>query len=112
MVDGDGMGDQGTPPAEQGGSGRANDGTALELADAVRAALSEFSSLTGRDPDAVTGIRPTEDGWSVLVDVEELTRIPATTSILATYRVDIGPHGDLCSYERLRRYTRGATDPL
>ncbi len=46
----------------------------------------------------------------MLVDVVELERIPATTTILATYRVDVDAVGELSGCERLRRYTRGTTD--
>jgi gas vesicle protein GvpO len=82
------------------------------LGSAVHAAMQQFSDLTGRTPDSVTGARSLEngDGWSVLVDVVELERIPASTSILATYRVDLDGDGSITGYERLRRYTRGATD--
>lgn len=78
---------------------------------AIRAAVAQFRTLTGREPDGVTGVRKIADGgWSVLVDVVELERIPASTSVLATYRVDVGSDGVLQGYERLRRYTRGTTD--
>jgi hypothetical protein len=81
------------------------------LVDVVRLALSEFSQLSGYRPDRVTGARPDEDSrWSLLVDVVEVERIPETTSVLATYRVDADRSGHVRSYERLRRFTRSATD--
>jgi hypothetical protein len=46
----------------------------------------------------------------VLVDVVELERIPSTTSVMATYRVDVDGGGALTGYERLRRFTRGSVD--
>lgn len=80
-------------------------------AAAIRAAVEQFGEIAGRQPDGVTGVRPAEGGgWSILLDVVELERIPASTSVLATYRVDVDGNGVLQSYERLRRYTRGATD--
>lgn len=83
----------------------------LTAAAAIRAAVAEFRTLTGREPEGVTGVRKVADGgWSVLVDVVELERIPATTSVIATYRVDVDPAGELLACERLRRYTRGTTD--
>jgi hypothetical protein len=83
----------------------------MTAARAIRAAVAEFRALTGREPDGVTGVRKTSEGnWSVLVDVVELERIPATTTVLATYRVDIDSGGELLACERLRRYTRGTTD--
>jgi hypothetical protein len=81
------------------------------LAEATRTAVTEFASLSGYRPDRVTGARPGEEsGWSLLVDVVEVERIPETTSVLATYRVDADTSGHVQSYERLRRFTRGATD--
>jgi hypothetical protein len=78
---------------------------------AIQAATELFSALIGRTPEAVSGIRALPDGgWSVLIDTVELERIPATTSIVATYRVDVDAAGELSGCERLRRYTRGTTD--
>jgi hypothetical protein len=80
-------------------------------ADAIRAATEQFGAVTGMTPHAVTGIRSrSEGGWSVLVDVVELARIPDSTSVMATYRVDVDDGGELYACERLRRFTRGATD--
>jgi hypothetical protein len=76
----------------------------------VRAALEQFADLTEMEPVAATGVRREENGWSVLVDVVELERIPSTTSVMATYRVDVDRDGELTGYERLRRFTRGSVD--
>ncbi|WP_328452945.1 MULTISPECIES: gas vesicle protein GvpO [unclassified Amycolatopsis] len=85
--------------------------SALTAARAIRAATEVFVAITGRQPDGVTGARQTaERGWSVLIDVVELERIPATTSVIGTYRVDVDSAGELVSYERIRRFTRGTTD--
>ena len=80
------------------------------IVTAVRAALEQFVELTGMEPVATTGVRRDGDGWSVLVDVVELDRIPSTTSVMATYRVDTDRSGELLGYERLRRFTRGSVD--
>jgi hypothetical protein len=76
----------------------------------VRAALEQFAALTQMEPVATTGVRREEDGWSVLVDVVELERVPSTTSVMATYRVDVDGSGELSGYERLRRFNRGSVD--
>ncbi len=80
------------------------------ITGAVAAALEQFAGLTRMEPVGVTGVRREQDGWSVLVDVVELERIPSTTSVMATYRVDVDGSGDLCGYERLRRFSRGSVD--
>jgi hypothetical protein len=77
---------------------------------AVRRAVREFAELVQQEPERISGIRRVEDGWSVLVDVVELERVPSTTSVLATYRVDLDSDGEMRGYERLRRFTRATTD--
>lgn len=79
------------------------------LRDVTRQAVADFSDLTGQTTIGVSGARPEKDGWSLLVDVLELERIPPTTSVLATYRVDTDAEGNLRSYERLRRYLQSET---
>jgi hypothetical protein len=73
-------------------------------------AVTEFTKLSGNLPEQISGLRSTDDGWSVLVEVVDLERIPSTTSILSTYRVDVDEQGGLVGYERIRRYTRSSID--
>jgi hypothetical protein len=80
------------------------------LVSAVRGALEQFAGLTRLEPVGATGVRREEHGWSVLVDVVEVERVPSTTSVMATYRVDIDGSGELTGYERLRRFNRGSVD--
>lgn len=80
------------------------------IARAVSAALEQFEELTRLEPLGTTGVRREEDGWSVLVDVVELERVPVTTSVMATYRVDVDDSGELRGFERLRRFVRGSVD--
>lgn len=94
---------------DRGDPGRGDAGEP-ELPDVLADAVDQLGQLLGREPDGVTGVRREGDGWSVLVDVVELARIPASASVMATYRVDLDADGVLAGYERLRRYNRGATD--
>ncbi|MEX0171144.1 gas vesicle protein [Streptomyces sp. LMG1-1-1.1] len=79
-------------------------------AAAMRSAVEQLSTLLGRVPDSVSSLRPSEDGWEAQVEVVELERIPDTTSILASYKVTMDEEGELISYERTRRYSRGMID--
>ena len=83
----------------------------LTAAQAGRCGLDELTELTGKEPEGVTGVEPSEEaGWRVTVEVVEDRRIPSSTDILATYRIDISPDGELMSYQRTRRYARGRGD--
>jgi len=76
----------------------------------MRHAAEQLAELLGRVPESVSALKPTEDGWQADVEVVELERIPETTSVMASYRVTLDKKGDLQSYERIHRYTRGQID--
>jgi hypothetical protein len=74
---------------------------------AARVAATAVAELTGHQPETVTSLEPCDDGWSVGVEVVETHRIPDSADILATYEVRLDANGELRSYRRLRRYSRG-----
>ncbi|OKI25646.1 gas vesicle protein [Streptomyces sp. CB03911] len=88
----------------------AHPGRRLSAPRAMRNAAEQLAELLGRVPESVSALKPTEDGWQADVEVLELERIPETTSVLGTYRVTLDETGELLSYERIRRYTRGQID--
>ncbi|WP_037577106.1 gas vesicle protein GvpO [Phaeacidiphilus oryzae] len=79
----------------------------IQAAKAVRAALEQLGVLLGREPEGVSALAPQDSGWTVEVEVVELYRVPDSTSVLATYTVDLDGDGELLGYRRVRRYTRG-----
>ena len=82
-------------------------GGGLSAARAARAGLRQIAELTGKKPEGVTGVEPAEDGWLVGVEVVEDRRIPSSSDILAIYEADVDSEGELESYRRVRRYSRG-----
>jgi len=79
----------------------------LTANEAAREGLRQISELTGKRPEGVTGLERTDDGWVVGVEVIEDRRIPSSSDILAIYEAEFGTAGDLVSYRRLQRYSRG-----
>lgn len=82
----------------------------LTAAQAALVALRQIAELTGKQPEGVTGVEPTEDGWVAGVEVVEDRRIPSSSDILATYEAVLDVDGDLLSYRRVGRYPRGRGD--
>lgn len=93
---------------KQGGgsskNGRRNDVSPAQLA---RAARSQLAELTGRVPESVLGLRKDDDGWKVMVEIVELSRVPSSTDLLGCYVATLDDDGELIGYERVRRYQRG-----
>ena len=79
-----------------------NTGTQIALR-----AKDHLTLLTGRKPEAVSGLAKEDDGWHVTLDTLELKRIPASTDIMAAYELVLDDEGNLVSYGRTRRYSRG-----
>jgi Gas vesicle synthesis protein GvpO len=78
--------------------------------EAMRRAVDQLEELLGSRPDSVSAIKKTDGGWTAAVEVMEMERIPETSSVMASYRVDLDGSGDLIGYERTQRYPRGRVD--
>ena len=81
----------------------------LTAANAARGAMAEIGDLTGHHVEAVVSVQRNDDGWLVGVEVVESHRIPDSADILATYEVCLDEDGELISYRRVQRYSRGQT---
>ena len=66
--------------------------------------------MTGKESESVTSVRKTDEGWYVGLEVVESHRIPESTDVLATYEAEMDTDGELLSYRRVKRYTRGRGD--
>jgi Gas vesicle synthesis protein GvpO len=85
-------------------------GSAMTASEAAQAALRQISQLTAKQPEGITQVARTEDGWTVGIELVEDQRIPSSSDILATYETTIDADGELLSYRRVRRYARGRGD--
>ncbi|WP_331446874.1 gas vesicle protein [Streptomyces xanthochromogenes] len=73
-------------------------------------AVEELCDLLRCPSGSVSAIKPSDSGWTADIEVLELERIPDTSSVMASYRVQLDERGELTGYERTRRYQRGAVD--
>lgn len=79
-----------------------------EAIERVRQDLPEF---LGHRVDSVVGLSPDDDsGWTVTVQVVELSRIPSSTDVLGEYTVSLDQDGELTGCRRKRRYYRNQAD--
>jgi hypothetical protein len=101
-------------PADSGGNGNRravqHDGSSLTARQAARTALRQIVELTAKRAESITGVERRQDGWTVSIEVVEDRRISSSADILATYETRIDEDGELVSYRRVRRYSRGRGD--
>ncbi|WP_329232282.1 gas vesicle protein [Streptomyces canus] len=78
--------------------------------EVLRNARTQLAELTGMTAENVSSFEQTEDGWALEIEVLELSRVPDTMSLMASYQVELDPEGQLTGYRRVRRYERGRAD--
>ena len=82
----------------------------LPAGKAIGIAREVIAELLSKTPESVSGANRSEDGWAISVDVVELSRIPPSTDLLATYEVTLDSSGELVDLARTRRYMRNQAD--
>ena len=82
----------------------------LAASDAAKRAVHHVTEMTGKDAQGVIGVQRTEDGWCITVEVVETRRIPDSADILAVYETEVDGEGELVSYRRTQRYSRGRVE--
>jgi hypothetical protein len=95
---------------ESGTAASADKGHRASLVGLARRAAEYVRVLTGRHPESVISIERRDGDWCLGVEVIETRRIPDSADILAVYEVLLTSAGNLVSYRRIRRYTRGQVD--
>ena len=93
--------------AKSGETKSGSAGARVSAVQAVKKAVEQFSTLTGRAPESVVGTRWEDDHWAVRLEVVESRRIPDTADLLAEYDVELDGQGELLAYSRKDRYVRG-----
>ncbi|GAA1175661.1 gas vesicle protein GvpO [Pseudonocardia alaniniphila] len=99
-----------TRPAAERNGREERDEKPIPASVAARLATKNVVEFTGRELENVVAIECRDGDWYVDVEVVESHRIPDTTDILAIYQVRLDRSGDLLSYNRTRRYSRGQLD--
>ena len=97
----------------------AESGKKLSPTELVGRARRQMEELFGKPVESVSGFGRPEDngddnggGWTVTLELLELSRIPDTTSLLGTYEVTLDSDGNLTDAKRVRRYPRNQYDPI
>ena len=80
---------------------------AMSMFEIAARAKEQLTMLTGLKASTVSNLRHDEEGWHIVADLIELKRIPESSDVLATYEARLDDKGNLLSYQRTRRYTRG-----
>lgn len=97
------------PPAPEAAAGDGSQGGSRppRANEIARLAVRQLGSLTRHTIEGISGLAREGAEWRVDVEVLEVSRVPPSTDVLATYAVWLDSDGELVSYERVERFVRG-----
>lgn len=98
------------PKSAASKSARGTPSKAPSISQVARQAVQELQQLVGCPAEGVSGVRRTDEGWVVTVEVLEISRVPQTTDVLASYEVAADEGGEVTGYHRVRRYLRAQVE--
>jgi hypothetical protein len=78
--------------------------------EVVARAREQLEALLGRRPESVSAVERTHDGWVVVLEVVELSRVPESTDVLGSYELELDEDLNFRRYEQSRRYYRSQAD--
>jgi hypothetical protein len=84
--------------------------TRLSARDLALEARATIQDMTGQKPETVSALQWDGESWLITVEVCEVSRIPNTTDVMASYVVQLDDSGGLLGYKRDRRYLRGEAE--
>jgi Gas vesicle synthesis protein GvpO len=77
-----------------------------EAHTAAQRAREQLEELLGKPVESVSSLERTHDGWVVALEVVELSRIPESTDVLASYELELDDDLNFRRYQQARRYHR------
>jgi len=77
-----------------------------EAGKAMRTARDQLQELLGKAVESASALERTKNGWVTTLEVVEVSRIPETTDVLASYELELDENLGLRSYRQVRRYSR------
>jgi len=82
-------------------------GDARKVASRAR---EQLEALLERPVESVSSLERTHDGWVVALEVVELSRVPESTDVLASYELELDEDLNFRRYQQARRYHRAQAE--
>lgn len=76
----------------------------LEIPEKV---VPQIRKLLNKEPESISSIEKTNEGWKVLCDVLEKKSIPETYDLLKVYEFMVDKEVKITSFKQLRKIRRG-----
>jgi len=82
----------------------------MEIKELIEKAKETLADLTGFKTPRGIGVKKTDKGWVIKVEITEKSSIPESMDVLGIYDVRLDEGGDVLGYERKALRKRGDTE--
>ena len=79
----------------------------MNLAELREKVAPQIRQLLNKEPECISSIEKTNEGWKVLCDVLDKKAVPETFDILKVYEFMIDKDVKVASFKQLRKIRRG-----
>lgn len=79
----------------------------MNIAEVQKKAIFQIVDLLKREPEAISFIEKTNEGWTVQCDVLEKKSVPETFDILRIFEFKLDNNANVIGYKEARRIRRG-----
>jgi len=82
----------------------------MNIIEIQKKVLPEIKELLKKEPENISSIEKTNEGWTVQCEVLEKKSIPETYDLLKVFEFKLDKDGKVTEFKQLRKIRRGQLD--
>nr|MBA4405219.1 hypothetical protein [Nanoarchaeum sp.] len=79
----------------------------MNIMEVEKKVLPEIKTLLKKEPEAISSIEKTKEGWIVQCDVLEKKSVPETFDLLKIFEFKLDNNAKITGYKQLKKIRRG-----
>ena len=79
----------------------------MEVLEVQEKVIPQIKKLISKEPESISFLEKTQDGWTVNCDVLEKKSVPETYDLLKILEFKLDKNANIISFKQLRKVRRG-----
>ena len=82
----------------------------MNVTEVQKKVLPEIKEVLKKEPETISSIEKTKEGWTIQCDVLEKKSIPETYDLLKIFEFRLDGNGKITGFKQLKKIRRGDVD--
>ena len=82
-------------------------GGSMNIAEVQKKVIPEIKGLLNKEPEAISSVEKTKEGWILQCDVLEKKSVPETYDLLKIFEFKLDNNGKITGFKQLKKIRRG-----